>query len=86
MRDQIKSEAILDFYMYYDMGYLIIWFSIPWQTTDQDIIQSDQCFDIRKFILDPRGLGKYDKKNVLFITDPQDNFFCFIPQWAKYEF
>jgi len=27
MRDQIKSEAILDFYMYYDMGYLIIWLS-----------------------------------------------------------
>ena len=27
MRAQIKSEAILDFYMYYDMGYLRIWLS-----------------------------------------------------------
>ena len=27
MRAQIKTEAILDFYMYYDMGYLIIWLS-----------------------------------------------------------
>ena len=25
------------------------------------------------------GLGQQDKRNVLFITEPQDDFFCFIP-------
>ena len=26
-----------------------------------------------------RGLGELNKRNVLFITEPQDDFFCFIP-------
>ena len=25
----------------------------------------------------PRGLGKYDKRNVLFITEPQHDILCF---------
>ena len=34
-----------------------------------------------------RSLGEYNKRNVLFIADPQDDFFCFIPPSlaAKYE-
>ena len=27
-----------------------------------------------------RGLGEKNKRNVLFITEPQDDFFGFIPQ------
>ena len=32
--------------------------------------------------------GEYNKRNVLFITEPQDDFFCFITPSlvAKYEF
>ena len=35
-----------------------------------------------------QGLGGIKQKNVLFITEPQDDFFCFIPPSlaAKYEF
>ena len=35
-----------------------------------------------------QGLGGIKQKNVLFITEPQDDFFCFIPSSlaAKYEF
>ena len=45
-------------------------------------------FDIVKFILVSRSLEEYNKRNVLFIADPQDDFFCFIPPSlaAKYEF
>ena len=34
------------------------------------------------------GLGGIKQKNVLFIAEPQDDFFCFIPSSlaAKYEF
>ena len=33
-------------------------------------------------------MGEYNKRNVLFISDPQDDFFCFITPGlaAKYEF
>ena len=45
-------------------------------------------FDIVKFILVSRSLEEYNKRNVLFIADPQDDLFCFIPPSlaAKYEF
>ena len=35
-----------------------------------------------------QGLGGIKQKNVLFITEPHDDFFCFIPPSlaAKYEF
>ena len=44
-------------------------------------------FDISNSYLAPR-LGGIKQKNVLFIAEPQDDFFCFIPQSlaAKYEF
>ena len=44
-------------------------------------------FDILKFILDSEAWGNRTKE-MLFITEPQDDFFCFIPSslTAKYEF
>ena len=42
-------------------------------------------FNVFKFILGSEG--KQNKRNVLFITESQDDFFCFIPTSlaAKYE-
>ena len=44
-------------------------------------------FDISNSYLAPRLAG-IKQKNVLFIAEPQDDFFCFIPSSlaAKYEF
>ena len=44
-------------------------------------------FDILNLYLAPRITG-IKQKNVLFIAEPQDDFFCFIPSslTAKYEF
>ena len=44
-------------------------------------------FDILKFILDSEAWGNRTKE-MLFITEPQDDFFGFIPSslTAKYEF
>ena len=35
-----------------------------------------------------RGLGEWNIRNVLFIAEPQDDFFCFIPPslGAQYEY
>ena len=45
-------------------------------------------FDILNSYLAPRLEGIKQKKIVLFIAEPQDDFFCFIPSSpaAKYEF
>ena len=44
-------------------------------------------FEIFKFILDSEAWGNRTKE-ILFIAEPQDDFFCFIPSrlTAKYEF
>ena len=45
-------------------------------------------FDLLNSYLAPRLGGIKQKKFVLFIAEPQDDFFCFIPSSpeAKYEF